>query len=183
MKTKFIKNNTTKNIVNYIKNRDLFNIATERVKSGYSGATVIVPHVCNNINLFGAGFAAYVSSRFPNVKENFHMLGNKSKLGKTQFVICENDNEYKHSLVVANMIAQNGTVSKSNTRPLNYAALVYSMSEINTYIKGLKSINESAKIEIHAPKFGSGLAGGDWSFIEQLICDLWSEYPVFVYIK
>lgn len=180
MKTKLTK---ISNKIIYVKNKDLFTLAKDRIKSGYNGATVIVPHVCNNVNVFGAGFASYVASKFPNVKENFHMLGNKPKLGKTQFVICENDNEYKHSLVVANMIAQNGTVSPSNRRPLNYAALVYCMSEINTYIKGLKSINELSKIEIHAPKFGSGLAGGEWNFIEQLINDLWSDYTVFVYVK
>lgn len=180
MKTKFTKTN---NKINYIKNKDLFTVTESRIKSGFNGATAIVPHVCNNINLFGAGFASYVASKFPHVKENFHMLGNKPKLGKTQFVICDNDNEYKHSLVVANMIAQNGTVSYLNKRPLNYAALVYCMSEINNYIKGLRSINESAKIEIHAPKFGSGLAGGDWRFIEELINDIWSDYTVYVYIK
>lgn len=183
MKTKFNKSNTKNNNINYIKNKDLFSIAEDRIKSGYTGATVIVPHVCNNINLFGAGFAAYVASTFPNVKENFHMLGNKSKLGKTQFVVCDNNNEYKHNLVVANMIAQNGTISKSNPRPLNYAALVYCMSEVNSYIKELKNINESAKVEIHTPKFGSGLAGGDWAFIEQLINDIWLEHSLFVYIK
>lgn len=179
MKTQFIQHTN----INYIKNKDLFDVAENRVSSGFNGATVIVPHVCNNINLFGAGFAAYVASRYPSVKENFHLLGNRSRLGKTQFVTCRTDNEYKHKLVVANMIAQNGTISKSNTRPLNYAALVYSMSDINAYIKELKKDNELSKIEIHTPKFGSGLAGGNWSFIEQLINDLWFDHQIFVYIK
>lgn len=173
----------SKNIIKYIKNQDLFSIAEDRIKSGYTGATVIIPHVCNNVNKFGAGFASYIASKFPVAKENFHMLGNKSKLGKTQFVTCKTNNEYKYEIIVANMIAQNGIVSRYNPRPLHYAALVYSMCEVSSYIKNLKKINESLNIEIHAPKFGSGLAGGEWSFIEQLIYDIWADHSVFVYIK
>ena len=37
----------------------------------------------------------------------------------------------------------------------------------------LISDNEITKVEIHAPKFGVGNAGGDWRIIHQLIEDSW----------
>lgn len=166
-----------------IKNKDIFQIISNRISSGNNGATVIVPHVCNNINGFGAGFAGQIAQYFPDVKENFHMLGNKPKLGKTQFVVSQTNSTYKHSIVFANMIAQNGIISKNNPRPINYAALVYCMMEIKSYMKIFEKNNDNLKIEIHAPKFGSGLAGGNWNFISNLIDDIWGDSTVFIYEK
>jgi hypothetical protein len=77
------------------------------------------------------------------------------------------------------MIAQNGVISRNNSRPLNYEALVKCMSNVRDTINSL----DKEKIEIHCPKFGSGLAGGNWVFIEQLIEDMWSNYTVCVYIN
>ena len=39
------------------------------------------------------------------------------------------------------------------------------------------------KVEIHAPKFGSGLARGDWDVIEALIVEAWDNegIPVTIY--
>jgi hypothetical protein len=77
------------------------------------------------------------------------------------------------------MIAQNGLVGPKNIRPLNYFALIKAMNSINMYIK--TKLDPSEKIEIHCPKFGSGLAGGNWKFIENLIEDIWPAYFVSVY--
>jgi hypothetical protein len=42
-------------------------------------------------------------------------------------------------------------------------------------------LKNNENIEIHAPKFGSGLAGGNWNFISDLIEDIWGKYNVFIY--
>jgi hypothetical protein len=183
---KTIMPHTNLNTPNFytLNKNDIFNNIKDRVKSKAAGATVIVPHVCNNIDVFGGGFAAAVSNEFPIVKENFHLLGKKAKLGQTQFVSAFKDKEYGHEIIFANMIAQNGLRNHKNTRPLNYAALVYAMSNVKLYMTDYKKTHDNANIEIHCPKFGSGLAGGDWKFISELIKDVW--YPtnknIFVYI-
>lgn len=164
-----------------IKNKDIFENAKIKINAGINGNTIIIPHVCNNINLFGAGFAKQVSEKYPVVKANFHMIGNKAKLGSVQFVTAETEDKYKHSIIFANMIAQNKVINNKNTRPLNYGALVYCMSQVRSYIKEKEKNTEAQKIEIHAPKFGSGLAGGNWNFISDLIEDIWNDIPVFVY--
>jgi hypothetical protein len=173
--------NRQSNIISIFDN-DIFEISRQRVLSTTNtGASVIIPHVCNNINLFGAGFAAAVANKYPDVKTNFHLLGNKAKLGNVQFVTTEKNKNHRRDLVFANMIAQNKTINHTNPRPLNYEALVSCMATVRKFAHSLLD-NEHDKIEIHCPKFGCGLAGGNWSFVSNLISDIWSEFDVFVYI-
>lgn len=159
---------------------DIINSATQKIYSQNIGSTVIIPHVCNNINSFGAGFAAYLSNRCPIVKENFHMLGNKSKLGYVQYISIKKDQIHNHELIIANMIAQNKTISKDNPRPLNYEALLKCMMDVRNFSKAHRQ-KYNNKVEIHCPRFGSGLAGGNWEFIEDLIIDIWYDIPITIY--
>lgn len=164
-----------------IKNQNIFDHIKDRVSAEKNGATVIVPHICNNINAFGAGFAGQTAQIFPEVKANFHMLGNTAKLGQTQFVTTNFNSKTRNKIIFANMIAQNKLISDNNTRPINYAALVYCMNEVRSFIKNLNHKYEYDNIEIHAAKFGSGLAGGNWNFINYLIQDIWYDQKVFIY--
>lgn len=145
-----------------------------------NGSSIIVPHVCNNINLFGAGFAASLANKYPVVKENFHLLGNKSKLGYVQYIKVLENKEYEHQLFFANMIAQNGVINHNNKRPLNYAALVKCMIDVKNFIQQIENKYDTS-VEIHAPKFGSGLSGGRWDLILSLIEDIWDNQKVFIY--
>lgn len=182
MNTKFIYKKNTPFILN---NKDIFEEIHKRVSAGNDGSTVFVPHVCNNIDLFGAGFAAQVADRYPSVKADYHMLGKvflKNNLGYSQILKIFEDQKYKHKLYFVNMIAQNGIIGQNNTRPLDYYALVRSMSSLSSFIQNKTGFsNGSEKIEIHCPKFGSGLAGGNWNFISDLISDIWGKYNIFVY--
>jgi hypothetical protein len=177
MKTQ-IKHN--KNNICYTAN-NLFTSINDRLIIENKGYNIIVPHVCNNVNGFGAGFAYHVQNNFPIVKENFHLLGKKASLGYTQFVVAKENKKTGGKIIFANMIAQNGTISKANHRPLNYASLVKCMIDTKTFISSIKSENDN-DVEIHAPKFGSGLAGGNWNFIENLIEDIWFNINSYIYI-
>jgi hypothetical protein len=179
---KSIANKTYSNIP--IINADLFDLIEERIKSGNNGSSVIVPHVCNNIDLFGAGFAHAIAEYYPIVKENYHLLGKtflKNNAGYVQYVKTIEDKNYGHSLVFANMIAQNEIISKNNPRPLNYYSLCKAMHDISIFIKD--KFKTDQKVEIHAPKFGCGLAGGNWNFVQELIRDIWKEHKIFIYQK
>jgi hypothetical protein len=179
----YTKKKTQNNKLIYTKN-DIVESAISRLDLTNSPTTVFIPHVCNNINLFGAGFAKYIGDKFPIVKENFHLLGNKSVLGHTQYINVANNNLTKTKVIICNMIAQNGIINPKNNRPLNYASLIFCMNDIRNKIISLSKNNiEDIKYEIHAPKFGSGLAGGNWNFIENLIEDIWTDIPVYIYVK
>jgi hypothetical protein len=176
MKTQYQNSNT----LNTIK-KDLF-LFIDNIFSSTNNTTIIVPHVCNNIDLFGGGFTGDIINHYPIVKDNYHMLGKhflQKNLGYTQFVTAKEDNKNKNKIVFANMIAQNGIFSLKNKRPLNYLALCKSMVAVGQYIKDEKK-NERVT-QIHAPKFGSGLAKGNWNFISDLIEDIWGDLSVFIY--
>ena len=126
-----LQTSKTNSRIAYVKG-DIYSSTLARINSMQDGTTVILPHVCNNVNLFGAGFARYIDGLFPEVKENFHMLGNKAKLGHNQYITVK-ETVQKNQLVVCNMIAQNGIISSKNPRPLNYGSLVYCMTDIRRY--------------------------------------------------
>ena len=172
-----------KNILNNIKlvNGDIFQHIGHYIDQSINGTNIIIPHVCNNANAFGAGFAAAVAQHYPIVKENYHLLNGKQFLGYTQFVTAASNKEYGYKIIFANMIAQNGVNYKPNNRLLNYGALVKSMISVSQFIS--QNFDKNNPVQIHAPKFGCGLAGGDWHFIQELIKDIWTNQIVFVYQK
>lgn len=81
-------------------------------------------------------------------------------LGNVQIVPVEDD------ITVINMIAQH------DVRPMNINGVIVPPIRYDALLECLKKINEEAiklNATIHAPKFGAGLAGGDWNIIENLI--------------
>jgi hypothetical protein len=169
-----------------LSNANIFEMSKSRVMAEKNGATVFIPHVCNNIDLFGAGFASDLADQFPSVKADYHMLGKtflKNNFGYCQIIKVLEEPRHKQKLYIVNMIAQNGIKSKNNPRPLNYYALAKSMGAMSSFIlSNTGFLNKSENIEIHCPKFGSGLAGGNWNFINDLIHDIWGRYNVTVHL-
>ena len=147
---------------------------------------VVIPHVCNNMGGWGRGFVVALSKRWPdglspehNYRHWYASRGVKAashaangtipfELGQVQFCKTTDTN-----ITVANMIAQNGTVSDHNLKPIRYAALVSCMQQVSDHCHCQ---------EIHAPKFGSALAGGNWELIEELIEELWCGRGLSVHV-
>jgi hypothetical protein len=127
--------------------------------------SIIIPHVCNNIGAWGAGFVIPLAKAFPSAREEYlkwYQEGKDFKLGEIQKVILDN-----HCII--NMVAQQGV---GGQRPLKYPALGKCIEAVRDVIKS------SFVGAIHAPMFGAGLAGGDWNFIEQMIYDGWVGYGI-----
>ena len=137
-----------------------------------STSLIILPHVCNDLGAMGAGFVVPLCKRWPQVKTRYvnHCLYNSKmcipKLGTVHWVWVE-DNVY-----IANMIAQHGI--GFDEKPIRYAALVKCMEEVANFAQKTR--------QIIAPKFGAGLAGGNWSFIEELIDEIWVAKNISVTI-
>lgn len=183
MNIKYSKTNKTYNHINILKNRkDIFEQSLACIENQHRGNSVIIPHICNNVNLFSAGFAAQIAEKFPIVKENFHLLGKKAILGNVQHILVAHNKSYGHKLYISNMIAQNGIRGLKNPRPINYGALARCMEDVKNFASQLLRQEDITKVQIHAPKFGSGLAGGDWNFIENLIEDIWNSIEVYIYL-
>lgn len=143
---------------------------------------IFIPHVCNNIGKFGAGVAKAISMKWPSVRHSYldyfsAVVVNKGCLGKVDFCQAE------EGIYIANMIAQNGIVSESNTKPIKYASLCQAMTAVRMRITNIiKPSFPDKNVSIIAPKFGAGLAGGNWDFIAELIEEIWIDHGIDVTI-
>lgn len=138
------------------------------------GCMVIV-HCCNNIGAWGSGFVLALSRRWPQPEEQYrrwHRRGHSPLekplsesrmatepflLGYVQFVQVEPE------LWVANLIGQHETIrTQKKEPPIRYTAILEGLARVLDFCT-----DHSATV--HAPRFGAGLAGGDWNRIEALI--------------
>jgi O-acetyl-ADP-ribose deacetylase (regulator of RNase III) len=151
----------------------------------------LVVHVCNDVGGFGSGFAGALARKYPEVRESFMswvklgvwktitMQPNQPaeehfyELGDVQILPVCGDEKIK-GFYVANMVAQRGLISQANPHPIRYDALREAMTKIT------QSFTINYVIRIIAPKFGAGLAGGDWNIIEGIINDVWKDLDVVI---
>jgi hypothetical protein len=159
----------------------------------------IIPHVCNNKNRWGAGFVLALNKKwkepqqayrelfkgYPDMK-GFPVGSTKERFEKSVLGTCHLV-QVEPNIFVLNMIAQDGTGREGEPeRPLKYAALTLSMTKaldrIDNKIR-IGMIKPGTKISFHAPMFGSGLAGGNFNYIKELIQEIWVDngYDVTVY--
>jgi hypothetical protein len=140
---------------------------------------IILPHVCNDRGAWGAGFVVPLGRNFPQARQSYlawedNKLRQDLKfpvfgLGETQFVNIDD------KIFVANMVAQ----TLGGVRPLFYNHLARCMDAVANFVKERNDAREHAA-RIVCPAFGSGLAGGNWLFIEQLIHDSWIKQGIQV---
>jgi hypothetical protein len=159
----------------------------------HSNEIAIIPHVCNNIGAWGAGFVLALNKKWSGPEYFYRKMekespnGLKNRLGEIQWVDIDKD---KGNIIVINMIAQDGIISKDRpfARPLKYWALMKCMEQvrwhIGTKITSYVTLPEhmSKKAVIHCPKFGSDLAGGKWNFILELIEEQWLDDGIDVVV-
>jgi hypothetical protein len=93
----------------------------------------------------------------------------KYNLGDIQAVRVRGD------LTVINMFGQHGIYPENGAIPLRYFELQECLQRVRTYC------HENAIESIHAPRFGAGLAGGNWDIIEDMITRDLSDIPVYIY--
>lgn len=126
----------------------------------------IIPHVCNDIRVWGAGFVLALSKKW-SYPEFIYRNKMEMTLGTVTFVSVEDD------ILVANMVGQHGVGVVNNIIPLRYDELKNCLIQLNDLAVNLNAT-------IHMPRIGSGLAGGKWSEIEKLIEEN-VHVPVTVY--
>jgi O-acetyl-ADP-ribose deacetylase (regulator of RNase III) len=140
----------------------------------------IIPHVCNNQGVMGKGVAKALYNKWPEVKKQylwrFKLMEGVIELGEAFPVNVGNDT------FVYNMIAQLGVMSRRDKNnnpigrdgkpPIRYTSLIKAMNTVKNFAS---QINGS--VEIHCPKFGCGLAGGNWNVIKSIIEEMWC--PLF----
>lgn len=125
-----------------------------------AGGHRILIHICNDKGAFGAGFVVPLTKRWPRIKEEYRRwyFGQRDfKLGNIQEVNLKSD------FTIINMIAQHDIKpDKDGNPPIRYDAL-------GECLKKVAKLAKESGGTVHGPRFGSGLSGGSWPEIEQLI--------------
>jgi O-acetyl-ADP-ribose deacetylase (regulator of RNase III) len=135
-----------------------------------TGGDRLITHICNDKGGWGAGFVLALSKKWSKPEQMYRSIPiSQLILGTVQYVSVD------RGILVVNMIAQHGYRNSSNGKPpIRYDALVTAFKEISKRNEMLYNPT------IHMPKIGTGLAGGDWDVIEQLIIEH-INCPVYVY--
>lgn len=137
----------------------------------------LIPHVCNDIGAWGAGVSGAIGRAFP-AAEGIYRGKSQHVLGEVDFVKID------EGITIAHMVAQHGIrptaiPNDPNERPpIRYGALVEAMEMARWFCRA----DDEAWCSIHAPMFGSALAGGRWDVIESLILELWVDEGIDVTI-
>ena len=136
--------------------------ATAPIGEGYK----VIVHCCNDVGGWGAGFVLALS-RKNKAPERAYRAWHKSGeavLGAIQLV------PFAPKTRVCNMIGQHTTCPDENGNPpVRYEAIRKGLASLAKELK--PRWFQPAKGSVHAPKFGSDLAGGDWNVIEGIIKD------------
>jgi len=158
-----------------IKNEGTLSTIKGDVTNPQGEGYIIIPHVCNDLGIIGAGVAKALKDKWSDVFTVYagaiNSLKKEERLGTCSFV----DVETKENKIikVANMVAQNDLRSQDNSKPLKYRALVKCMELVLEEAFCYEKVFEKGQIaSIHAPKFGSFLAQGNWNFILELIKEI-----------
>ena len=130
------------------------------------GGHRMIIHCCNTEGAWGAGFVVALSKRWKKPENEYRLWyrsqgegRNKFKLGEIQVVDIQSD------LAVVNMIGQKGCYQdKDGNPPIRYDAIKSCLEKVAKEAKDRGS-------SVHAPRFGAGLAGGDWNKIEALLTE------------
>jgi O-acetyl-ADP-ribose deacetylase (regulator of RNase III) len=164
----------------------------------------IIAHCCNDVGAWGGGFTAALSKWSRFVEADFYgwVRGEKPELNPVYqlgevlctaipnaFAATEKLHRIPYDPVkrppyfyVVNMVGQHGLISSENPHPVSYPALEKAMRKVAKSIETCWwKADPPIPYRIVAPKFGAGLAGGDWNEIEKLINEVWAEHEVIIF--
>lgn len=152
----------------HIFNRGLLKYVQGDATLPRGGGHRMLIHCCNDVGAWGAGFVVALSKRWKKPEEQYRLWCRaqvldrlKFQLGEIQVVDIQSD------LAVVNMIGQRDIGPSKDEQgnvvpPIRYDAIKSCLQKVAKEAKDRQS-------SVHAPRFGAGLAMGDWGTIETLI--------------
>lgn len=142
----------------------------------------VIIHICNDVGGWGRGFVLAISKRWKQPEAEYRNWFKYTKVEQTNNVRFErlenrdkysNEKEFKlgnvqfvkatEEIWIANMIAQTDIkANKEGLPPIRYHSLSKSLERVRQFAKRRNA-------SVHMPRIGSGLAGGEWTEIEEII--------------
>jgi hypothetical protein len=153
---------------------DLLSNVTSIVSNNTTEIDIVIPNISNIDTTIKTNFLRGAIEKFPIIQTTLDIQ--KYNLGKNCYIKTQrimNNNIY---------FCQMFCDKNSRNRNINYIHLVNCMVDIRNFCLEIKRKTEK-QIEIHCPKFGTGISGGRWSTISDLMTDCWYGIPTFIYTK
>ena len=138
---------------------------------------VVLPHVCNDAGGWGKSFSGALTRRWKEPEQDYRRLARRHRpdpIPLGMVLVVQVDSVFW----VANMIAQCGYdrrgLPPSPTPRIRYPALRSALTEVAAFAR-------TNNASIHAPRFGAGLARGDWAEVEHIIQETCTGLTVCIY--
>lgn len=126
-----------------------------------------IVHGCNSLGVMGSGVAKAIRDKYPQAYRDYNDVYNSNGLELGDAVFSVQDD----GKIIVNAITQKNFGRSSNKVYVSYWAIAEVFRKIESFdIK-----------EIAMPKIGSGLAGGNWDTIEQIIENTLTKTKPVVY--
>lgn len=169
------------------------------IDSFRNGRADAIAHGVNCSGGFGSGFAGQIAKEFPKVRQEYLKKYNEGKeiyqpygwmLGDIQPVLVNikvtEDNKLYYTNVdgsvpetIDKYIINCATQEKyGNT----YGETYIDYEAIRNCMKNLHQFSKEHLTHISIPKIGTGLGGGDWEAIENIILDEFKDTNISVYV-
>lgn len=146
--------------------------------------TKIIVHICNDVGGWGKGFVMAISKRWKQPESeyrNWYKNNEQEQTDKVQFERLESRDKYSNEkkfelgnvqfvkvtddIWVANMIAQHDIrPDEDGIPPIRYSFVSECLERVSQFAKRQNAT-------VHMPRIGCGLAGGQWTKIEEIIND------------
>lgn len=132
----------------------------------------IIAHGCNAQGKMGSGVAKAIRAKFPEAYAAY-IEEDELELG-TVITAFSNDK------IIANCITQE-FYGNDGRLYADYDAIRRCMRELHAILKEPKGFG-AANLTVAMPKIGAGLAGGDWTIIEKIIEEEFTDVEPVVYV-
>lgn len=144
--------------------------------------TKILVHICNDVGGWGKGFVMAISKRWKQPETEYRSWYKSKELENTdtvQFERLESRDKYSNEkkfelgnvqfvkasddIWVANMLAQRDIrPSEDGIPPIRY-------SYVSECLERVRQFAKRQNASVHMPRIGCGLAGGQWTEIEEIV--------------
>jgi len=140
---------------------------------------VLIIHCCNDIPAMGAGVAAALAKKWPDVRKEYMKWGRgeadpaiyvthkQLRLGEMQIISVDGDFRNGNGRAVVNLIGQRDTCDYHGVPPVRYEAVLEGLYKVSDMLDEIPK--KTPKVSIIMPRICCSLAGGSWAKVEPLI--------------
>lgn len=131
-----------------------------------------IAHGCNMQGKMGKGFALLVKENYPHAYNDYMNSYQNKSLGD---IIVSNVSNICEERYIIHCLTQFTYSSKPYIKNVSYEAIRECIEKINDYC-----IDFCVR-EIHMPRIGASLGGGDWDIISQIIEETSTDFQPIVW--